>query len=970
MTQLRVGQRIHGFVVEDCQDLPEIDGVAYVLRHEHAGTPLLWLENDDPNKAFAIAFKTPPADDTGVFHILEHSVLCGSDRYPVKEPFVNLLKTSMQTFLNALTFSDKTMYPVASTNEKDLLNLMDVYMDAVLHPALYHKREVFEQEGWHLELDGADAPLRYNGVVLNEMKGALSDPDDVALGALNRALFPDTAYGFESGGNPRAIPSLTYEAYMDAHRRHYSCANARIVLYGNVSLEPELALLDERYLAAAPAPAGEPNPLEMQKPQVTMGVIKTMDTTPDNACVMVGYVLGTFRDRTRVLAADVLADALMGSNEAPLKSRLLAAGLGDDVDAFLYDGTLQPYLVFELRGADRSQGDVGPRFVAALEEAVRDLVDDGIPRQALEASLESVAFSLRERDLGQADGVVLSVSAMSGWLYDDAMPLDYLRYEDALARLREMVDDRGFEGLLRTLVLESAHKAQVELVPEPDGEDGPAAQEARELAALKETMSCDQVQEVIDHTQALHALQAAPDTPEQVATLPVLGRDEVGAAPAEAAYGLLDDSPVPCLYHEVATRRVDYAHHYFDLSGLTWEELPQAALLASLLGKLGTAGHTACELDTLIEARLGRLTFTTLVREDERTGEPLARLAVSASSIEENVADLAAIPSEVWSSTDFSDLDRIQTILTQQRLGMEQSFAASGHTYALGRALAGVSRTSALAQRFGGLTYYSHIRDLLDHFDERADALPGQLADLAGRIFTKEGLVTSFAGDKVGLDTFWAHDLIAQGPAGGVPRRLVIPEPQARREAFVVPADVCFVAQAAGPALTHASYSGTWEVASRALSYGYLWDQVRVQGGAYGVGLRMRQSGALGFYSFRDPHLDETLARLAGASAWLGAFAADEVEMGGYVVSTVAGLDAPKKPRVLVSQQDADFLGGRDPSFYREIRSQELACQPEDLRKLAPALEALSGSQAVCVFGSRQIIEGSKADLEVVNLLG
>lgn len=1003
---LAVGDKLHGFVVEDVQELPEIDGRAYVMRHGFSRTPLLWLSNDDPNMSFAVAFKTPPADDTGVFHILEHSVLCGSERFPVKEPFVDLLKTSMQTFLNALTFPDKTVYPVSSTNEQDLLNLMDVYMDAVLHPLLYRKPEVFLQEGWHYELDeepaapgdagaaqeaaggepGREAApvLSYNGVVFNEMKGACSDPEEVALQALNRALFPDTAYGFESGGLPRAIPTLTYEAYRDAHRRHYTPSNARVVLYGNVSLDRELELLDTRYLGKdAPAISslscglplpGKPNPLCEQAPVVDMDARATMDTSPDNATVMAGFVVGTYRDRTRVLAVSVLVDALMGSNEAPLKRALLDAGLGTDVDAFLYDGVLQPYAVFEVRGAVE---DASERFFDALRGVASRLVEEGIPRDALTASLESLAFRMRERDFGYSDGVSLTVSTLAGWLYDDAMPCDYLRYEDQLAWLRKQLDQGYFERLLAQVVLDNGHRAMSRLVPVPGGEDSAAAQERAELDGRLAQMGPGQRRQTLEQADRLHRMQASPDSPEALATLPQLRVDQVGDAPAAPAYGLAEDAPVPTLRHEAPTRKIDYVSCYFDLGCLDADELPAATLLASLLGQLGTAEHDASQLDRLVEERLGRMNFSTTAYVDERTGEPHACMVARACSIEENVADLARIPAEVWSSSDLGDVERIRTLLQQQRLEMEQTFTSSGHSAALGRALAYVSRPHALAQAMGGVTYYRFMRDLLGDFDAQIDRTAASLRDIARRVFRPGNVLVSFTGAPGQMEAYFdsaarAGAAVLSGPAGaGVPeepRRLVVPEPAVLSEAFVVPADVCFVAKAAGPAATGATYSGTWNVACRALDFGFLWDEVRVQGGAYGVGSRVTREGSLGFYSYRDPNLDRTLERMDRAGTWLSGFDPDEREMDGYVVSTVATHDAPKKPRILASMQDIDYLSGRSPDDRNRQRGEQLSCTPQTLRALAPCLDGAARDGAVCVFGSRQLIESSHAGLNTVDL--
>ena len=412
--------QLHGFTVLTRELLTEIDGTAYTLFHKKSGAKLLYLQNSDTNKTFSIAFKTPPADDTGVFHILEHSVLCGSDKFPVKEPFVDLLKSSMQTFLNAMTFPDKTMYPVASTNEQDLLNLTDVYLDAVLHPAIYHKRAIFEQEGWHYELEDdleaaegnsvigdavaateaadSSAHLALNGVVYNEMKGALSDPNSVLYDELQAALFPDTAYRFESGGMPRAIPDLTYEQFLDEHARHYRLNNSYLTLYGDLDLDRMLTFLDEQYLSPvadeeaardrAQAEQGQkplvPHALRAQAPVVAPDIVRTMATAPENACVGLGYVVGDAAQRTRIVATDILLDALMGSNEAPLKRALLDANLADDIQAFLADSLLQPFVVVQLRGA---KPDVAERFRGVFENTLRHIATRGIDPLLIEASL-------------------------------------------------------------------------------------------------------------------------------------------------------------------------------------------------------------------------------------------------------------------------------------------------------------------------------------------------------------------------------------------------------------------------------------------------------------------------------------------------------------------------------------------------------------------------------------------------------
>ncbi len=962
--ELAVGTRHAGFVVTSVEPIPELSGVGYVMRHEATGARALWLACADVNRAFAISFKTPPADDTGVFHILEHSVLCGSDRYPVKEPFVNLLKTSMQTFLNALTFPDKTMYPVASTNTADLENLMSVYLDAVLHPAIWHRRRIFEQEGWHLEV-ADDGTLAYNGVVLNEMKGALSDPDDVLYQTLTRALFPDTAYRFESGGNPRAIPTLTYEAFLDNHARHYAPSNAYVFLYGDLDADRELALVDEALRSAAERRTGAPNELALQAPVRAGRTEVRMATAPSNSEIGLSYVVGTAADRTRVLAADVLLDALCGSNEAPLKRRVLDAGLADDCTATLIDGVLQPQVMFCLRGL---RPGAGKRFRALVEGACAELAEGGIPRDKLEASLAQAEFNLREGDWGgYPDGVALAMQAMSSWLYDDARPVDYLRYEDALAELKRGLDEGLFERLLRELVCESEHCAEVELVPV---EEGDAGEEAAELARLREGMSEQDLETVRAEVAALRAEQEAPDAPEALATLPRLRVADIGPAPAEPT-PVEVEAPLPCVGHELDTHGIDYVYHYFDLRHLDFAELPYVGVLSELLGRLATARHSASDLDTLVETSLGGLDFfvETYTRDDDLSFAAPA-LVVGASALSEKADALTELPREVWGETDFSDLTRIRDILTQRRVALEQYYLGSGHAAALGRTSTYFSSAAVASGAMGGLDYYLFLRELLEHWDERAAGLPDLLADLARRVFAADSVVVSFTGSAADRARFWERGgtlgLRAAGRAG---QGLVVPAPAPRREAFVIPSDVSYVARAAAPTTADHGSVGSWQVATRALSYDYLWNEVRVKGGAYGVGFKRSTEGLRQFWSYRDPAIDATLARYDGAAAWLAGWEGAADELDGYVVATVAAHDAPVKPRQLARRQDVARFCGRPAGWRDAVRAQELGTTADDLRSLATALGDAGAAQGVCVFGGREAIEASSVAFDAVTEL-
>lgn len=1000
---LSIDQKLHGFTVRTREELPEIDGTAFVLDHGKSGAKLLYLQNDDTNKAFSISFKTPPADDTGVFHILEHSVLCGSDKFPVKEPFVNLLKSSMQTFLNAMTFPDKTMYPVASTNDQDLLNLMDVYLDAVLHPAIYHKRAIFEQEGWHYELAGdmeadegdavagdavaqteaadGQARLALNGVVYNEMKGALSDPNSVLYDELQAALFPDTAYRFESGGTPRAIPDLTYEQFLEEHRRHYRLDNSYLTLYGDVDIDVVLAFLDQEYLSpvadeqaaatgigAEGAPLG-PHELALQAPVCALGVAKNMTTAPENACMGLGYVLGTARERTRMVAADILIDALMGSNEAPLKRALLDADLADDAQAFLADALLQPFAVIQLKSLKEGAAE---RFKGVVDDTLRRLADGGLDHALVEASLSRAEFVMRERDFGMADGVALSMAALSGWLYDDDLATSYLKYEEDFAFLRRALEEGYFEQLVREAFLENGHMAEVEVRPVAGDED---AFEAERLAAAEAGMGPQDYERVADEEAALRRLQEEPDPPEALATLPRLSVDDLGEAPEEPAYGLDDGTPVPCLRHRIPTRGIAYAYRYFDLARLSFDELPYVTVLAIALGKLGTAEHTAAEVDTLVQSRLGNLSFFAEVHENPEDRFDLHPvMVVSASSLSENVEDLAALPNEVVLSSDLHDLPKIKDALTQKRVGMEQGFAAAGNSAALARVASYYLPAAVAREQLGGIDFYRFLKDLLDHFDERADGLAAKLEDVANRIFSDDRLTVSFTGSDEDFERFWEaggalgrfEDWEATTPEDV---RLDVPAPLPRNEAFVVPTDVVYAATGYDRRLLGLPYSGTWLVASRALSYDYLWNEVRVKGGAYGAGFQATRAGGLRFYSYRDPHLAETVKRFKGAGAWLSAFDPQDGQMDGYVVSTVASLDAPLKPRELARRQDGHFFAHIDEAARLKTRAEAVHARAQDVRSLGAAVTAAAAEDLVCVFGNKDVIAAEGSGLAVIDLL-
>ena len=995
------GTTCHGFAVERCETVPELDSDAYVLRHTVSGARLLYLACDDENKAFAIGFKTPPADSTGVFHILEHSVLCGSAKFPVKEPFVDLIKSSMQTFLNAMTYPDKTIYPVATTNEQDLYNLMDVYLDAVFNPAIYTKPTIFEQEGWHYELDlpqdtesegdGGSASLRegtlrYNGVVFNEMKGALSDPMSVLDDAVNAALYPDTAYAHESGGDPRAIPTLTYEQFLDTHARHYNPSNSYITLYGDLDVDRALAFLDERYLSQpsaascrmdAAVAAGEdpsmlaPNPLVVQPPMTCKYKRIEMSTTPENALVGLGLVLGSALDRKRTIAADILFEALLGSNEAPVKKAILAAGLGGNVVSYTAAESLQPYELIMLQNA---QPGVARELRRVFQDACRDLCEHGVPRERLEAIISSNEYDLRQRDYGIADGVAIACDALSTWLYDDDAATLALKYGPVYEELRSELDGSYFEDLLRELVLENDHMALVELVP-VDAAEGSEGAEAAELTAKRDAMTDAELADVVERTAALRAAQEAEDTPEAKATLPRLRASDIGEARPEPPLVVDTTAPIPCLRHGIPTNRLAYAMQYFDLSCVAFEDLPYVTLLCRLLKQLPTREHSAEELDNLLAGKLGFLSFATEVMTQPDVDGLRPYLLVSAGALSEKIDALASLPREVWSSTLLldADADRVRDVLTQIRIGLEQGFINNGHSAALGRAMSYSSPSAVVREQLSGVDFYLFLRDLLEHFDERLEDLRTKLAELAGRIFVADGCMASFTGSDEDFNAYWAAagDLgLDAGDSTDAGRdALVVPTPCDRHEAFVIPSDICFAARACDPRRLGIDVTGAWAVAANALSYDYLWNEIRVKGGAYGCGFRAAGERQTAFYTYRDPAIDLSIERVAHAGEWLGSFEPDEAAFEGFIVSCVSGMDAPVKPYALTKRRNTTYLAGLDPHAREQRRAQMLAATPAELRSLGADVTRIAAVSPTCVFGGHDVIAKSNAGFNVINLL-
>ena len=913
-----------GYTLVKREDCPEQHGTLTVLTHDVSGAAVLLVENDDDNKAFGIGFGTFPSDDTGVFHILEHSVLAGSEKYPVKSPFLQLLKSSMASFLNAMTFPDKTVYPFATPNETDFKNLMDVYLNAVFCPLAMVDKGVFEQEGWHRDEDGT-----VSGVVYNEMQGALATPDAQLQNALSRAMFPDTAYGFVSGGDPASIPALTYEKYVRVYRRHYSADNCCITLYGKMDMAEKLAFLDEQYLSRMPKSASRPR-LTVQDEQV--GAKRnipyyTEKPEPDEAQCALAWYTGAFSDRERQLGVEILLDALLGTNQAPLKAALLEEKLGADIDVGFDDSTLQPTLELVLRGATEESAG---RFAAAVRKAVDGILEKGIPEELLMASLNSTEFASLERPGSIPDGVLDAINASTGWLHTGDPAL--LLHTNALfASLREKLEQGWFNELLRELFAPAPVEIiQVPTLPKKE-EEGRAARTDGKL--------------VLDHPLT------AADLGEGKKQTP--GSRELLAG-------------VELLHHPSAGNT--YLYLYYDLGGMAPEDMSCLHLLTDVIDELDTEKHTAQELNTLRNTWLGSSGAWMDCWTGRQEGRPChAKLIVGMSMLERSLEKAVELGSEWLYEAKFSGPQAeaaMERVASQQKLLMEQKFLREGHAFAAMRAAAHFSVESALSERCNGVSYYHYLCELL----EKADwtALGKKMEELWKSVLKKNALTVSLHGSDAAMDTL---KKLLPGSAFAAEKR---GEAKPYTEELTAPVNEAFIIDGG------VNYDVlVWpmerrlerKVLARVMSYEYLWHNIREVGGAYGTGMVTQNDGTEYLYTYRDPHLKESYETFAKGPTELAGRDYTEKDMNEFIVGAAAKLDTPRKPREEAASTDCKYFCGITDEMTAAERKSLCSVDAAALKAEAADLSARMEKGVRVVFGSKEAVEAAKELFDRVETL-
>ncbi len=938
--ELNIGSKLSGFTVTNLRPIPGQDAVMLEMVYEKTGTELVWVKSQEPNKLFGIAFKTIPEDDTGVFHILEHSVLCGSDKYPVKEPFVELLKSSMNTFLNAMTFPDKTLYPVSSRNAQDFLNLTSVYLDAVFAPSILHNPNIFCQEGWHYELDGES--LSYNGVVFNEMKGAMSSVDEVAERGMMHLLFPDNCYRYNSGGEPTAIPNLTYTQFVDTYRKNYHPTNARIYLDGDIPVEATFAMLDS-YLSRYQS--GEKQTLAMQVPvaqEETAFYEAANDGTP-KAQLVLGKILGKFDDKVETLARQVLCDVLAGTNDAPLKRAVLETGLCQDVTLGISDGLIQPFMMLRLHNMEDQDA---PKLREVIRKSAEQLVRDGIPTKQLTASINHLAFQLRQ--MQEPQGLIRCMYALYSWLYDGD-PMQYLHFADSFDALRAMAENGGFEKLLQEMLLDETGLCVLHVLPSETYGAQLRQAELERLASEKAAMTADQLEELARIQETFTAWQQTPDTPEGLATLPVLDLSEISEEPVRCETKEESLQGVTLLRHKAASNGIVHLNAYFRLTDASLEALTQLSLLPRLLGSLPAGDMDSAALQSEIKTYLGDLRFGVEVfaKAGNRTCcTPM--LAVHCSVLKENLPKAEELIHTILTATDFHQPERIREIVLQAENDAQQSGMMGGHALALGAAQSHFSAAGAAQEATRGITYIRWLHDLSKAFDETWEGFTSLLSQTLSAAICRRRLTVSLTEE--GTSNISAF--VSRFPEGcAAPEAAEYTTRLPKKLGVRIPAQVSYAALGYHLAEAGMAYDGTARLLSNILSLACLWNEVRVQGGAYGAGMRVGTGGSLFTYSYRDPSPSRSLGVYRSMADFVKTFASSGEDITGFIISTIAETEPLIGPAEQGSLADRDWFAGFSYEQALAERRQLLSAKTSDLARWCPVLEALREQAAVCVVG-------------------
>lgn len=955
--------------VEDVQS----DG--FILRHKKSGARIAVLSNNDDNKVFYIGFRTPPEDETGVPHIIEHTTLCGSKKFPVKDPFIELAKGSLNTFLNAMTYPDKTVYPVASCNDQDFKNLMDVYLDAVFNPNITKYEEIFKQEGWHYELTGKDDELKINGVVYNEMKGAYSSPDEVLSSQIYRSLFPDNTYSKDSGGNPEYIPKLTYEAYLDFYHKYYHPSNSYIYLYGDMDVVERLEWLDKEYLSLYDYKKvnseinKQPAFDEIKNVEAQYSI--TMDDSQENKTYLsYNRVVGDSLDEMLYQAFDVLDYALVSSPGAPVKQALIDAGIGDDVYGSYDAGILQPVFSFVAKNANASQAD---EFESIIENTLKEVVKTGINKEALLAGINSSEFKFREADFGQfPKGLLFGLNCLDSWLFDDMKPFIHLECLGTFAKLRKAVDTDYFEKLIQEYLLDNTHGSSVTVKPKRGLGNEREETLAKELSDYKASLSDEEIKKLIEDTEHLKKYQEEPSSDEDLRKLPMLTRADMKKN--AMAFSNIEDEllDVKVVRHDIESNGIDYISFLFDAGDFAQSELGYLGFFTNALGLVNTEKYSYTDLANATNIYTGGISTGTASHPDIKDRNNFVfKFEVKLKVLEKNLEKALELMEQMLLSSDFTDTKRLGELVAQIKARLQANLSSSGHLVAAMRSMSSFSRYALYQDELKGIAFYRSICRIEKELSESPKSVSDKLAAIAKKLFARNRMLISFTGNNEAYCN--AKPSLEKVIAGFDKMSAVGNQAEVHfntaKEAFIDASQIQYVAKTGDFICEGYEYTGALRLLRIILSYDYLWINVRVKGGAYGCMNTFLRSGESYFVSYRDPNLSDTLDVYDRIPEYIKSFSPDERDMTKYIIGTFSALDTPMNPEAKGSRSLSAYLEGITYEQIQKERNEILNAQPEDIRRLADLVEAVLKKDSICVIGNENMIKESAGLFENVEKL-
>lgn len=956
------------YTLENTVDLPDIGSVGYIYRHKKSGARVIYIENDDDNKVFTIGFRTPSENSTGVQHIIEHSTLCGSEKYPAKDPFVELAKGSLNTFLNAMTYPDKTVYPIASCNDVDFKNLTDIYMDAVFNPNIYKREEIFKQEGWHYESDGEKFFL--NGVVFNEMKGVYSSPDDVLESKILKTLYSGNQYKYESGGDPEVIPSLTYEAFLDYHKRHYDPANAYIYLYGKMDISERLEYLDREYLSKYNKENfNTDTSVTVQKPfdgPVTAKYVYAADEgedTENSSYLSCSWIVGSTLDNEFTTDMQILDYALMIAPGAILKQRLVDRGIGADISSSFETSLMQPMYSIVVRNTSPDKLDL---FKETVEEVLNEVYTNGLDEKMLNAALSIYEFKYREADFGSYPrGLIYGLSILETWIYDENKPFINVQSGKEYDRLRTLNLSEYFKTFVKDILIDNKSCALVQLDPDTSYGEKLRKEEEKRVYDYINTLTEEEKSRIAEDTYSLKAYQDEPSTEEELLSIPLLSIEDIRKEADPIKYSVEEINGVKCVKENIFSNNIAYVNAAFDMEHISDEDLPYAGLLSMCIGLMDTENYSYTDLTSEINMHTGGIfTDITAYNLEKHDNDIKMLFSFNGKAFYGKIDKMLELIKEQMLRTKFNDSKRMKELVAKSVSQYAAGFLSAGHVTSASIATEQFSKGTFYTSMTKGYRFYEFLNDLNNNFDERFDSTVKKLNELVNRLFNKNVLTFNVTADEEGQNIFdkeaplFINDLKNSEIEDVKYDSLFVPG--SFSVAYTSPSQVNYVARSWNFANAGFKYTGALRVLKTIFSYEYLWLNIRVKGGAYGCMSDFKVNGDSFLVSYRDPNLKDTNRIFEEAAEYVRSFSVSDRDMIKYIIGTIGGMDTPLTPSMKGKRAFDAYIKGTTTEDIQKIRDEVLKADVETIRSLAPIIEILNSDKHFCVVGNSDMINGSK----------